>query len=365
MVPNKKYKIKTLNGWSEFDGIQKTEHLCYLNFKTENYELKTSLDHTWVISVSGVLTNLEARYISVGDYLYTITGLEQIVNVDFFQEPLLMFDVVGVKDENRFFANGILTHNCAEFQGTSGSLISGMILASMEWMDIEPDNYGFYRFKSPEKGRKYIASMDTSEGRGQDYHAMHIIDVTDDVWEQVAVLHNNVTSHLILPDIVYKYLMEYNIAPIYIELNSTGVSVAKSLYMDLEYENVICDSYRDLGFKQTKRSKAIGASALKDLLEKRKLVLHHKQTICEFRTFSEKGKSWAAEDGYHDDLVMGLLGFAWLSTQQKFADYSDKGEHRLASEIFKTELEDMEDDDSPVVIVDSGENSFSHGISFV
>ncbi len=257
----------------------------------------------------------------------------------------------------------------AQFQGTSGTLISGMKLAIMDWIEVMPENGYFYRYKKPDPERKYIASLDCSEGRGQDYHALHIIDVTDEKWEQVAVLHSNEISHMILPDIVYKYLMEYNEAPVYIELNSTGVSVAKSLYMDLEYENVICDSMVDLGMKQTRRTKPVGCSTLKDLIEKDKLKINHKPTILEFRTFSQNKLSWAAEDGFHDDLVMSLVIFAWLTTQQKFADYVDKEDLRLASEVFGRELEDMNDDYAPVVFVDSGDLSAeyapAHGLSFI
>ncbi|QIN95413.1 terminase large subunit [Escherichia phage MN01] len=257
----------------------------------------------------------------------------------------------------------------AQFQGTSGTLISGMKLAIMDWIEVMPENGYFYRYKRPDPERKYIASLDCSEGRGQDYHALHIIDVTDEKWEQVAVLHSNEISHMILPDIVYKYLMEYNEAPVYIELNSTGVSVAKSLYMDLEYENVICDSMIDLGMKQTRRTKPVGCSTLKDLIEKDKLKINHKPTILEFRTFSQNKLSWAAEDGFHDDLVMSLVIFAWLTTQQKFADYVDKEDLRLASEVFGRELEDMNDDYAPVVFVDSGDLSAeyapAHGLSFI
>ena len=259
--------------------------------------------------------------------------------------------------------------HCAEFHGTSGTLISGMKLANMDWIEVTPDSHGFYKFKEAEADHKYIATLDSAEGRGQDYHALNIIDVTTSEWEQVGVLHSNTISHLILPDIVIKYLMEYYEAPIYIELNSTGVSVAKSLYMDLEYENVICDSMVDLGMKQTKRSKAVGCSALKDLIEKDKLIIHHRATVQEFRTFSEKGVSWAAEDGYHDDLIMSLVIFAWLTTQQKFADFVDKDEMRLASEVFKRELEDMNDDYAPVVFVDAVNSAEyapqEHGLSFV
>lgn len=253
------------------------------------------------------------------------------------------------------------------FAGGQGTLISGMKLAIMLWKQhLNSDDSTFYKYKEPQAGRKYIATLDSAEGRGQDYHCLNIIDVTDDVWEQVAVLHSNTISHLILPDIILKHLLDYNEAPIYIELNSTGAGIAKTLYTDLEYEGVICDSFVDLGMKQTKRTKAVGCSTLKDLIERDKLIINHKQTIQELRVFIEKGVSWAAEDGFNDDCVMSLVIFAWLTTQQKFSEFIDKDEHRLASDIFRRELEDMNDDYAPVVIVDSIDaTDYSAGISFV
>lgn len=241
-------------------------------------------------------------------------------------------------------------HN-AEFFGSSGTLIRATTLSRLSFIDVVNDN-GFYQFEKPKEGRKYVATLDCSEGRGQDYHALQIIDITEFPYKQVAVYHSNTTSHFILPDIVFKYLMMYNECPVYIELNSTGVSIAKSLAMDLEYDNIICDSFIDLGMKQSKRSKAMGCSALKDLIEKDKLIINHKGTIQELRTFSEKGVSWAAEEGFHDDLVMSLVIFGWLTTQEKFAEYAGKDEMRIASEIFRKELDEMGDEYAPVVIYD-------------
>lgn len=241
-------------------------------------------------------------------------------------------------------------HN-AEFFGSSGTLIRATTLSRLSFIDVVSDN-GFYQYEKPKEGRKYVATLDCSEGRGQDYHAMQIIDITEFPYKQVAVYHSNTTSHFILPDIVFKYLMMYNECPVYIELNSTGVSIAKSLAMDLEYDNIICDSFIDLGMKQSKRSKAMGCSALKDLIEKDKLIINHKGTIQELRTFSEKGVSWAAEEGFHDDLVMSLVIFGWLTTQEKFAEYAGKDEMRIASEIFRKELDELGDEYAPVVIYD-------------
>lgn len=241
-------------------------------------------------------------------------------------------------------------HN-AEFFGSSGTLIRSTTLSRLSFIDVVNDN-GFYQYEKPKEGRKYVATLDCSEGRGQDYHAMQIIDITEFPYKQVAVYHSNTAAHLILPDIVFKYLMMYNECPVYIELNSTGVSIAKSLAMDLEYDNIICDSFIDLGMKQSKRSKAMGCSALKDLIEKDKLIINHRGTIQELRTFSEKGVSWAAEEGFHDDLVMSLVIFGWLTTQEKFAEYAGKDEMRIASEIFRKELDEMGDEYAPVVIYD-------------
>lgn len=257
-------------------------------------------------------------------------------------------------------------HMC-HFEGASGTLISGWKLSKMNWIDVE-SNEGFYQFEKPIPGHKYIAAIDTAEGRGQDYHAMHIIDITSFPYKQVAVYHSNTTSHLLLPNILIRYLYMYNEAWAYIELNSTGGQVAKDLYSDLDYENLICDSYTDLGLKQTKKTKAIGCSTLKDLVEKDKLIINHKPTIQEFRTFSEKGVSWAAEENFHDDLVMALVTFSWLTTQPRFAEFVDKDELYLANEVFHQEMDNMNDDYMPVIFVDTGEDMLEisyTGMTFV
>jgi hypothetical protein len=59
------------------------------------------------------------------------------------------------------------------------------------------------------------------------------------------------------------------------------------------------------------------------LIEQNQLILHDHQTIKEISTFSKKANSYEAESGCHDDLVMGLVLFAWLSDQQYFKDMTD------------------------------------------
>lgn len=314
----------------------------------------------WTAAIEGKsgFTPYTATWTSVKERLYT-DGDDGVFDDGYSWSA----NMIGSSSKEAF-----LQEHCAEFMGTNGTLISGWKLSKLSWIDIDETESCFYQYHKPKEGHKYIAVLDPAEGRGQDYHGFHIIDITTFPFEQVATYHSNKTSHLILPDVLLRYLMMYNEAWIYIELNSTGHSIAKTLFSELDYDNVICDSYMDLGMKQSKRSKAIGCSTLKDLIEKDKLIINNKKTILEFRTFSEKGVSWAAEEGFHDDLVMALVCFAWLTTQQKFAEYCDKEELRLANEVFARERDQLYEDALCPVIVTSGDETISvgsHGISFI
>lgn len=244
------------------------------------------------------------------------------------------------------------------FQGGSNTLINGFKLSKMKCIDVTPEE-NIYTYVEPKEQHKYILAVDTAEGRGQDYHAIHVIDVTEYPFEQVAVYHSNTTSHLLLPAILYKMAMQYNQAFVYCELASTGESVMNGLFMDMEYENIIMDDTkqsagrRDLGMKPTKKTKALGCSALKDLIEKDKLKIHHKETIEEFRHFVTKGNSWEAEDEYHDDLVTSLICFAYLTLQDRFSDFVEK-EYNLSTDIFKEEIDELLDSDAPFVYINNG-----------
>lgn len=246
-------------------------------------------------------------------------------------------------------------HNC-HFMGTSGTLINGFKLSKIGYLDV--DEYeGFYEYFSPEPGHKYIMTVDPAEGRGQDYTAFHVIDVTHYPYRQVAAYYSNTISPLLFPAMILKYASYYNQAWVYIELNSTGGTIAKTLYIDLGYENVIVDSHKDLGMKQSKSTKAIGCSTLKDLIERDKLIIYDKNTIKEMRTFVEKGVSWAAQEGFHDDLVMALVVFSYLTTQEKFNDFID-ADRNIADEIFRLETDEIYEQYAPVVFLQTGDGDY-------
>ena len=57
---------------------------------------------------------------------------------------------------------------------------------------------------------------------------------------------------------------------------------------------------------------------LKELIESQKIIIPDLDTVRELTTFISTGSSFAAEPGHHDDLVMTLVLFGWMSTQDYF-----------------------------------------------
>ena len=98
---------------------------------------------------------------------------------------------------------------------------------------------------------------------------------------------------------------------------------------------------------------------MKLLIEQNQLILNDFHTINELSTFSKKGNSYEAESGKHDDLVMCLVLFAWLSEQQYFKDYTNI--NTLMSLREKSE-EDMEQDMSPFGFIDDGRDEYDDSI---
>lgn len=219
----------------------------------------------------------------------------------------------------------------------------------------------------PVENHKYIAVVDVAKGRGQDYSAASFIDVTKYPYRQVALYHSNEISPLLLPTVLKKWGEFYNDAHLLIELNDTGVMVAKELYMEEEYENLITFSSSEeggkgkglwgLGIETSKRVKQVGCSTLKDLLEKDKLIIHNTKTINELEVFVEDGLSWSAEEGHHDDIVMSLVLFSYLTTLEKFEDYANF-KRRPKEEMFEEDINKILEDDTPMIFYDDGHDNY-------
>lgn len=260
--------------------------------------------------------------------------------------------------------------NC-EFLGSSGTLISGWKLKELVHQAPMVEREGMIQYSPPKKDHIYIAVCDVSRGKGLDYSAFQLIDVTKMPYEQVCVYRNNSVTPIDYADVIYRTAKSYNNASVLVEINDIGEQVSHSLHYDFGYEHILftenagrsgkqitagfSGKTADKGIRTTKIVKSIGCSILKLLIEQNQFIVNDFYTINELSTFSKKGNSYEAEPGKHDDLVMCLVLFAWLSEQQYFKDYTNI--NTLMSLREKTE-EDMEQDLSPFGFVFNGREDF-------
>jgi len=92
---------------------------------------------------------------------------------------------------------------------------------------------------------------------------------------------------------------------------------------------------------------------LKLLIEQDQLLISDFETIQELSRFSKKRNSYEAEPGAHDDLVMNLVLFAWLTSQGYFKEVTDI--NTLSKLREKTE-EQLNDDLLPFGFIDTGDD---------
>lgn len=222
-----------------------------------------------------------------------------------------------------------------EFIGSSATLISGSKLRSLAFFNpmLQEDCLDIY--DQPQPGRLYICTVDCAEGVEQDYSTINVLDVTESPYKQVAKYRNNKIPLLFFPTVIYSIAQRYNEAFVLIETNNVGQQVVDILHYDLEYENIykiqshnikgqsISGGFKrnaSFGIKTTKTVKKIGCANLKTLVESDKLIIPDFDTIAEMNTFVRIKDSYAAEEGNNDDLVMGLVLFAWLTAQSYFKE---------------------------------------------
>ena len=245
------------------------------------------------------------------------------------------------------------------FFGTGDTLISAETL--MKLTAIQPirilEGGDMFVYEEAKEKHEYIICVDVSKGRGQDYSTFNVIDVTSNPFKQVAVYRCNTISPILFPDIIYKYATSYNQAYVIIESNDQGVLVTQGLYHELEYENVHVSSAlksNGIGIEMTRKTKRLGCSGIKDIIENDKLIINDTNTIIECSTFIAKGQSYEASDGNHDDLMMNLVMFGFFATTEMFRDMTDIN---LKEMMFKDRMQSIENDMVPFGYIDDGSDA--------
>tara|TARA_Y100001970_G_scaffold99692_2_gene125343 strand:- start:1546 stop:3195 length:1650 start_codon:yes stop_codon:yes gene_type:complete len=254
-----------------------------------------------------------------------------------------------------------------EFLGSVDTLISASKLRALAYDDPITSNKGLDVYEDPIPEHNYTITVDVARGIDGDYSAFTVFDTTTIPYKLVAKYRNNTIKPLIFPDIIVEVAKGYNEAYILIEVNDVGAQVADIVQYDLEYENLLMCAMRgragqvvgqgfsggkvQLGVKMSSTVKKIGCSNLKGLVEDDKILINDYDTIAELTTFIQKGQSWQAEEGCHDDIAMCLVLFAWLSVQDYFKELHDND---VRKRMYEEQREAIDADMAPFGFISDG-----------
>jgi len=240
-----------------------------------------------------------------------------------------------------------------EFVGSSGTLIAGWALNRLKNNIEEPilreDSLSLYKYPIKEikewKGNKeithpahkYVVLADVSRGKGLDYSAFSVFDITKMPYKQVCVYRNNEVTPRDYAEVIHRVSKAYNDALIMVEINDIGEQVSDILINDLENESVLCTetmgrngknilfsgTKADKGIRTTPGVKLSGCLLLKLMIEQDQIEIHDENTVMELITFIKVKKTYQAEPNKHDDIAMGLVLFSWFTNQQFFKDLTE------------------------------------------
>ena len=251
------------------------------------------------------------------------------------------------------------------FLGSSNTLIAADTISKMSPKPFEYSKDGLDVLEAPKENRAYFITVDTSRGVGGDYSAFTVIDTTEFPYSLVAKYRDNKISPLLYPTIIHKVAKDYNNAYILVEINDIGQQVADIIHNDLEYENMIwvgsdarygqvmssSGRQSNLGLRTTKQVKRIGCATLKSLVEGNKLLVFDKDIISEFSTFIENSGTFKADEGYHDDLAMTLVLFAWATNDIMFKDLMNANNRQA---LYSSQIKSIEEELTPFGFIDNG-----------
>lgn len=276
-----------------------------------------------------------------------------------------------------------------DFLGSAATLINPDSIQKMAVRKPLYDNDGLKIYEMPVKVTPetittppaYVLIADVAAGVGGDASAFSILRIDQLPYKTVATYASNTISPLLYPNVIHRWAKEFNEAFVLLELNKND-QVAYILHNELEYENIIYvnrtpkgqvitggfgGGKTQYGMLQDKKTKRIGCHMFKDLVEQGKLEICDANTISEISTFIEHKGSYAADDGYHDDLVMTLVMFGWLTSQDYFKELTRVD---IRTQMYKLRMEAIEQEVLPTgffndgIVSESGEQWVNYEPTF-
>ena len=257
-----------------------------------------------------------------------------------------------------------------DFLGSVDTLVSAHKIKNTPYITALESRNGLQMFERPKKDGLYVCTVDVARGTGRDYSAFTIIDVGQVPYRVVATYKNNDVKPYVFPNIIEQACKGYNEAHVLVEVNDLGQQISDALHYELEYPNVLMTTQKgragqilgamfsgrgtSLGVRMTKQIKKVGCANFKTLVEGDKLIVNDFNIIEEMSTFSRKGSSWQADEGQHDDLIMCLVIFGWLSNQPYFKELSNSN---IRNQMYVEQQNLIEQDMAPFGFVDNGVDS--------
>lgn len=212
-----------------------------------------------------------------------------------------------------------------EFISEDETLINPIYLAHMEYIDPIDITNNVRWYKPINKDAIYIIGYDPSLGTGGDYSAIEIFEFPSmeqvgewmhnksDIPTQVKMLYNILKSfkELGFEEDNVRWTLENNTvgeAPLVL-IQEYGLDNFFGYFMSEPYNpNVRYKKSRfRMGYNTTATSKLNACSRLKRLIEQDKMHIHSHPYVKELKSFISRGKTYAARQGEHDDLVMASL----------------------------------------------------------
>lgn len=250
-----------------------------------------------------------------------------------------------------------------DFLGSSFTLVEGKYLATLTekeqtkipmYLDVTLNDFFKAHLKIYEEvdpKRTYAMGVDTSkmsEESVSDPISMHVLDVTELPFKQVAtcIIRDGI-SYLELPELINHVGKYYNEAYLFIENNEgSGQVIANTLAFEYEYENIYREKNGIPGYRTTAKTKRLGCSNLKALIEHGRLMINDFDTICQLSTFTKHGSTFRADKGYFDDAVMSLIGSIFFMIDKNVLEMSEVD---FVKGIMNRNIEDAKENE-PIII---------------
>lgn len=314
-VQNSEFEILTPTGWQNFEGvsqngIRKTIKIIFEDLST----IECTEEHPIYISLE---QSISAGNLHIGDIVYSLSGDKKIICISPGKADLV-FDVIGVDNGNKFYANDILVSNCL-FVRWDETLINSVKLMQLE--GIQPtkkfDNQVRW-YKEIEPKSSYVVALDPSMGTGGDNSAIEVFELPS--MQQVAEWQHNksaIEQQLSILKSINQEIHSHGQPTLYwsVENNSLG-EAALVVIREVGEESfagmMIHDPQRGhgkgrRGFTTTVKNKVEACAKLKSWIEKDKMKINSKNLISEFKNFVRSGETYKAKTGSTDDLVMATV----------------------------------------------------------